>query len=72
MIKFRDLVLLMHALQWLERTSGIFNYAALGAVCQNQRVFTLSLRNKPAVHVLMSHSILKLSSVTNLLNKDLM
>lgn len=43
MIKFRDLVLLMHALQWLERTSGIFNYAALGTACQYQRAFTRSL-----------------------------
>lgn len=32
---------LMSALQWLERTSGIFNYAALATACQYQRAFAV-------------------------------
>lgn len=52
----------MHAaLQWLERTSGIFNYAALDTACQYQRLRTgyVCFRNKPASHACMSHLILK-------------
>lgn len=55
-IKFRDVVLLMRALQWLERTSGSFNYAVQATVCHHQSLY--SLRNKPAVHVFNPQTLL--------------
>lgn len=56
----QDLVLLMQALQCLGKTSGIFNYAALGTACQYQRFSTVS-QDKPAVLFFMPHLSLKLS-----------
>lgn len=46
----------MHA--WLEKTPGIFTYAALGTAQKYQRPFRLYFNNKPAVHLFMSYSIL--------------
>lgn len=72
----KDLVLLMHALQWLKQTSRIFNYAAPGTACQYQRCYTLLyFRNTPAVLVTFDPqtllSLYPYSSKANLLNKDL-
>lgn len=70
------LVLLMSALQWLERTSGMFNYAVLATVCQYQRAFAVSQGQTccSCFHVTFNPPTVLFacvdSSMTRRLNKD--
>lgn len=68
-------VRLMSTVRWLERTSGVFNYAAPGPLSVMIKEPRLSLGYKAAVHVFMSPPAVFLTCVdgsrTSRWNKDL-